>query len=227
MFESVKSLFKSGVELSAKAAAPGASKGVIDAPLPKKVSNKQISLPSYLTIATPNPNSPLLRKDRALANTDILSYRAGADTRQVIRDFSRSDPNLSAAVTSYIRTGITSGYTAIARNLDGTVDPVSTAALAQIIAGMNVLNDYTIGFDDSHTIRSLSEAWAREIFTQGAMCGELVLDKLRLPSHIHPIATSQIRLYPSKDALKLVPQQYLAGHLYSLDVPTFFMVKHR
>lgn len=206
------------VGMSAAAAMP-------EAPLPTKVSNKQISLPSFLTIATPNPNSPLLRKDRALANSDLLAYRASADTRQVIRDFTRSDPNLSAAVTSYIRTGITSGYTAICRNMDGTADPVSTAALAQLIANMNVLNDYTIGFDDKHTIRSLSEIWAREIFTQGAMCGELVLDKMRLPSHIHPIATSQIRLYPSTDALKLVPQQYLAGHLYDLDVPTFFMVK--
>lgn len=194
-------------------------------PLPTKVSNKQISIPSFLTIAKPNPDSPLLRKDRGLATTDLLTYRAGSDTRQVIRDFTRSDPNLSAAVTSYIRTGITSGYTAIGRNMDGSADPASTAALAQILAGMNQINDYTIGFDDGRSIRSLSETFAREIFTQGAMCAELVLDKLRLPSHIHPIATSQIRLYPSKDALKVVPQQYLAGTLYDLDVPTFFMVK--
>ena len=228
MFEAFfkpKSVERAARFFGVKTGGMSAGTPVIDPPLPTKVSNKQISLPSYLPIATPNPDSPLLRKDRTLANKDILDYRSGGDSRQVIRDFTRSDPNLSAAVTSYIRTGITSGYTAIARNLDGTVNPEGTSALAQILAVMNVLNDYTVGYDDSHSIRSLSEVWAREIFTQGAMCGELVLDKARLPSHIHPIATSQIRLYPSKDALKLAPRQYLAGHLYDLDVPTFFMIK--
>lgn len=214
--------------LSAKAGpAQGTGSGAVlpEAPLPTKVSNKQISLPSFLTITTPNPNSPLLRKDRGLAGTDLLTYRAGADTRQILRDFSRADPALSAAVTSYIRTGITSGYTAVARNRDGTANADATAALAQILQGMNAVNDYTIGFDDGRSIRSLSETFAREMVTQGAMCSELVLDKLRLPSHIVPIATAQIRLYPSKDAKKLVPQQYLGGQLFDLDVPTFFMTK--
>ena len=212
----------------AKVSSPkGAGTGAVlpEQPLPTKVSNKQISLPSFLTIATPDPNSPLLRKDRGLASTDLLTYRAGADTRQIIRDFTRSDPNLSAAVTSYIRTGITSGYTAIARDRDETPNVEATAALLQILQGMNQVNDYTIGFDDGRSIRSLSETFAREIVSQGAMCSELVLDKMRLPSHIHPIATSQIRLYPSKDAKKIVPQQYLAGTLFDLDVPTFFMTK--
>jgi hypothetical protein len=194
-------------------------------PLPTKVSRTQITLPSYLTTAKPPTTTPLIRKDRLLANRSILDYRVSADTRQVLSDFSRADPNLSAAVTAYIRTGITSGYTAIARNTDGTVNPEASAALAVVITNMNVLNDYTIGYDDGRSIRSLSESWAREIFTQGAMCGELVLNKLRLPSHIHPIATAQVRLFPSSDARKIVPKQFLSGEYYDLDVPTFFMVK--
>lgn len=217
MFDLEKFAVKQGVEMSALS-------NLASPPLPTKVANKQQTLPSYLTTATPSTQSPLIRNDRALANKDILDYRVGADSRQVIRDFTRADPNLSAAVTSYIRVGITSGFTAIARNLDGTVNPDATSALAQIIARMNVLNDYTIGYDDGRSIRSLSEAWARSIFTTGAMAGELVLDKLRLPSHMHPIAVSQIRLYPSTDAKKLVPKQYIAGQYIDLDIPTFFMV---
>lgn len=217
MFDLNKFSVKQSVDMQAAAALPSP-------PLPTKVANKQQTLPSFLTTAKPSTESPLLRQDRALANKDILDYRTGADSRQVIRDFTRADPNLSAAVTSYIRVGITSGYTAIARNLDGTVNPEATAALAQVIARMNVLNDYTIGFDDGRSIRSLSEVWARSIFTTGAMNGELVLDKLRLPSHIHPIATAQIRLFPSSDAKKIVPKQFIAGEYIDLDIPTFFMV---
>lgn len=193
-------------------------------PLPTKVAKQQQTLPSFLKTAKPSTESPLLRSDRLLANKDILDYRLGNDSRQIIRDFTRSDPNLSAAVTSYIRTGITSGYTAIARNLDGTVNPEGTSALAQVITRMNVLNDYTIGYDDGRSLRSISEAWAREIFTMGSMAGELVLDKSRLPSHIHPIATSQIRLFPSSDAKRLIPKQFISGEYIDLDIPTFFMV---
>lgn len=227
MFERVRSFFQPrGYE--AESIALGVSMNALatlaSPPLPTKVSNKQLALPSFLTTAKPSSESPLLRKDRLLANKDITDYRLGADSRQIIRDFTRADPNLSAAVTSYIRVGITSGHTAIARNLDGTVNPEATGALAQVISRMNVLNDYTIGFDDGRSMRSISESWARQIFTTGAMCGELVLDKLRLPSHIHPIASEQIRLFPSKDAKKLVPRQFIAGQYIDLDVPTFFMV---
>jgi hypothetical protein len=224
MFERLKSILTTPIQLGRGGVSFSALSTLASPPLPTKVASKQQTLPSYLTTATPNPESPLLRKDRLLANKDILDYRTSSDSRQIIKDFTRTDPNLSAAVTAYIRTGITAGYTAIARNLDGTVNPEATSALAQVITRMDVLNDYTIGFDDGRSIRSLSESWAREIFTMGAMCGELVLDKLRLPSHVHPIASAQVRLYPSKDGKKLVPRQFLAGQYIDLDIPTFFMV---
>jgi len=193
-------------------------------PPPPKVSNKQQSFPSYLTTAKPSPDSLLLIKDRQLANTDITTLRTGIDSRQVVRDFVRASPDLSAAVQAYVRTGITSGFTAVAKSLDGAFDPEGTAALAQIITRFNVLNDYQIGFDDAPSIRSLSETWAREILMTGAMAGELVLDKARLPDKLQPISVSQIKFYPSKDGKKLIPVQRLAGEEVDLDIPTFFMV---
>lgn len=217
MFERLKSFFTGPTGLSAATQLP-------TDPLPTKVAKSQQTLPSFLKTAKPSTESPLLRSDRLLANKDILDYRLGNDSRQIIRDFTRSDPNLSAAVASYVRTGVTSGFTAIARNMDGTVNPEATQALAQIITRMDVLNDYTIGYDDGRSIRSISEVWAREIVTMGAMCGELVLDKLRMPDHIAPLASAQIRMFPSKDGRKLIPKQFIAGEYIDLDIPTFFMV---
>lgn len=222
MFEFITSRFKrpeakqSGV-MSAAVTLPS------PAP-PKKMSNKQVTPPSYLTTLKPSNKTALNRSDRTLANKNLLDYRVGNDSRQVIKDFTRSDPNLSAAITSYIRMGITAGYTNVARNLDGTVNPEATSFISQIVARMNYLNDYTIGFDDGRSIRALSEAWAREIVQGGAMAGELVLDKARLPSHIHPVAVSQIAMFPSTDGKKLVPKQRIAGDYIDLDIPAFFMV---
>ena len=89
---------------------------------------------------------------------------------------------------------------------------------------MNILNDYSIGYDDSLSIRSLSETWSLDLLMYGGMAGELVLDKARLPDKIQPVSLTQIRLYPSTDGKKLVPRQILGGVEIDLDIPTFFMV---
>jgi hypothetical protein len=56
------------------------------------------------------------------------------------------------------------------------------------------------------------------------MCGELVLNKARLPDKIQVVSESQIRMFPSADGKRLVPKQVLAGQEISLDIPTFFRV---
>ena len=215
------------------AAAPGAApastgggKGAFPTQPPPKVGKVQLVKPSYLKIANPSPTSPLLRNDKGLATTDALSFRAGADSRQVIRDYTRVSPDLSAAVAAYVRTGITDSYTAIAYNTaDASVNPEATSALQQLMIRFDVLNDYTIGYDDSHTIRGLSEIWARELMTLGECAGELILDNALLPDKIVPITTQQIRLFPSTDATKRIPQQFIGGQYIPLDVPTFFMTR--
>lgn len=192
-------------------------------PLPK-VRSGQTVLPSFLKSAKPDPKQALLRTDRLLVNTDLTSLRNGNDSRQIIADFARSTPDLSAAVTAYVRTGVTSGWTALAKNPDGTISPEATAALQQVITWFNVMNDYSLGYDDGGSIRSVSEQWAWELLTQGAMAGELVLNKARLPDKVQPIAVRQIEWLPSADAKRLVPQQSIAGQKIPLNIPTFFYV---
>lgn len=193
-------------------------------PAPPKVSKGQATLPSYIKTAKPNPKSALTLEDRRIYNTDLTQLRNGTSTRDTVRQFVRSSPDLSAAVTSYIRTAITSCYTAVAKNLDGTFNAEATALVTQVLVRMNILNDYTIGFDDSQSVRALSETWAKEILQYGGMAGELVLNKARLPDKIQPISISQIELYPSSDGRRLIPHQKIAGQDISLDFPTFFMV---
>jgi len=191
---------------------------------PPKVRAGQLSLPSHLLSAKPNPKAILPLTDSQLANTDLTTLRTGNGTRAIIRDFVRASPDLSAAVAAYVRTGLPAGRTAVAKNPDGSFNPEATATLSQIITRMDVLNDYAIGYDDSMSIRSLCESWARELLMYGAMAGELVLDKARLPDKIQPISVTQIQFYPSSDGRKMRPVQKLSGKEINLDVPTFFMV---
>ena len=216
LFDNIKKAFGSGVDVAAATQLPS--------PPTPVVKNKQQTTPSFLTTAKPDPKSNLILFDRGLANTDITTLRTSGTTRDVIRAFIKSSPDMSAAVTAYIRVGITSGYTAVAKNLDGTLNPEATRTLMQVLTRMNILNDYTIGFDDGPSIRSSSEAFALDLMNTGSMSGELVLDKARLPDKIQPIATSQIVFKPSSDGKRVRPFQKVGGDEIDLDVPTFFMV---
>lgn len=193
-------------------------------PPPKRVRPGQVSSPSYLKSARPSTESALQIDDRRLGSTDITTLRSGATTRSTLRAFRLASPDLSAAVQAYVRTGVTSGFKAMARNMDGTVNPEATRSLAQIISRFNVLSDYSVGYDDAPTMRSVSESWAVELVTYGSCCGELVLDKARLPDSVQPISTTQIHFYPSADGKRKIPEQWLAGQHIVLDQPTFFYV---
>lgn len=214
--EHVRSVDVQGPEMKALSALPP-----VEQP---KVRAKQAVMPSYLKTAKPNPDNRLTIDERRTANVDITSFRTANTTKETIRQFLKVSPDLSAAVVSNIRLGITSGYVAVAKNLDGTFNPDATAVLAQIITRMDVLNDYTLGFDDSFSLRSLSEVWAKEMMSYGAMNGELVLNKALLPDKIQPITDQQIEMYPSSDGKRMIPHQKLAGEDIPLDIPTFFRV---
>lgn len=203
----------------------GAAAGtVLPTPPTPKVGNKQITVSSMMRTVKPNPKTALINTDSRIANTDLTTLRQSASTRETVRQFVKASPDLSASVTSYIRTAITDGYTAVAKNPDGSFNVEATGALAQVLTRMNILNDYSLGFDGAPSLRALCETWGLEMLRTGAMAGELVLNKARLPDRIVPVAVSQIQLYPTADARGVTPKQVLAGQEIDLNVPTFFMV---
>jgi hypothetical protein len=203
-------------------AKPASSKSTgIDIPAPKVKKGHQ-ALPSYST-SVHMPASPLPKQDRQLASTDPLTLRSGASTSAVLRSFAQASPELSAAIFQYLRVGITSGYTAVARNLDKTVNPQASALLQQIITRLDVLPDYSEGFNGVASLLSLSESMAKELLFEGAMCCELVLDKTLLPSRVQPLSISNISMVPDGDNY-LVPMQIMAGQRLLLDSPTIFYV---
>ncbi len=191
------------------------------APLPK-VKPKQQSLPSYVKNTQSRSDSDLPRTERNLANTDALSLRTGTDTRSVIRDYIKATPDLSAGVFAYLRTAITSGYTAKARNTDGTFNREATLLLHEILTRFDVVHDYNDGFSGIWSMRSLSEALGKEILTNGALAFELVLDKARLPRGLAPVAVTQIIF--RQDDKWLRPFQKIGQETIDLDIPTFFYV---
>lgn len=189
---------------------------------PKRLRNGLTALPSFFKSATMDANSVLTRTDRRLASTDISRVSRSQDSREILRELAHASPDLSASMFAYLRTAITRNYTAVARNLDGTINPEATNLTQQLLTRFDLLPDYAEGFAGSNSIRSISESWAKELWLYGAIAGELVLGKDRLPLRIQPLTTTTIEFKPDKEGLR--PVQKVGGEEIDLDIPTFFYV---
>ena len=188
---------------------------------PVKAPKRQLSMPSFMRSA-PNPKADLPRDDRRLANLDTTTYRNSADTRKVIRDFARSNPDLSSAVWAYIRLAVTDEYVAVARNQDNTFNEEATVALQQVLNRFNVTGNPADGFIGNFDLQSISESWAQELMLYGSCAGELVLDKTMFPTRIQPLSTTQITFRVDNSNLLIPIQKAQDGSERNLDVPTFF-----
>ena len=215
MFDAVKKLF-SRPSVDAAAQLPS-----IATP---KVKPGSSTYPSYLTTTKPS-TAVLQQEDRRLASKDITTYRAGTETRTIIRDFVAASPDLSAAVWAYVRLGIPDKFHVVARNMDGTFNRDATQLAQQLITRFDLLPDYiTDGFTGPQSIRAVSESLARELIMYGSCSGEIVLDKARMPKRIQPISTTQIKFVADAASKTLVPWQYISDLKIQLDIPTFVYV---
>ncbi len=191
-----------------------------------KVKPKQQAYPSYLT-TTQRSNSLLPKTDLNLANIDILStYRTGRNTAEVLRNLARANPDLSAALSAYLRVGIPEKYIALARNPDGTINDDGCRIAWEILQRFDKLPAYDSGFSQVDSVRSTSESLAKEGLLYGGMGLELVLDKGRLPYKFQPVSVTGVKFYQDESggSKGLKPVQDVGGTEIDLDIPTFFMV---
>lgn len=188
---------------------------------PPKVPKKQQTLPGYRTQITP-ASSARPREDRQLANTDLLSFRTGATTPSVIRGLVAGSPDMSAAVSAALRVGIPERFTVIARNMDGSIDPGSTDLAAQLLRRFTYVPDYQLGFNALGSMQSINESLGKELLQYGALAGELVLDKARLPTQVTPVTVTNLLFYEEDAGLR--PVQRVGGAEIDLDIPTFVYI---
>lgn len=188
---------------------------------PPKVRPKQQSFPGFAVGTAPNA-SVLRREDLGLANLDILTYRTESDSRKLLAKLVRSNPDLSAAASAYLRVGLTQNYRCWAVNMpDGRINREATLLAHQLLRKFDLVPNYVEeGFSQTASIRSLAETTGMELLLNGAACIELVLDKARLPARLVGIPVVDIKLYQDDKGLR--PVQVVGGEEIDLDFPTIF-----
>lgn len=182
---------------------------------------RPVAQPSFKTQVAPS-TAAIVRADRGLANTDVVSYRGGIDSRSVLRDLAASSPDLSSTRNSYLRLGIPERYTVIARDMDGVINREGTMLAQEILRRITFLGDVTLGYNPVTDLQSLSESLAFELTTYGSMGLELALAEDLTPTYIQPVSVTKIKFREEKGGV--YPFQEIGGQEFSLDIPTFFYI---
>jgi len=200
--------------------------GTLAPQTPPKVKPKQQTYPGHVTSTQPG-DSALPKNDMNLANVDVVNtYRFGRDTSTVIRTLTKANPDFSGALAGHLRIGIPEKYAPFAYNPDGSFNVDATRLCMELLQRMYSNPGYDTGFTTVGSIRSCSEALAKEICIEGAMAMELVLNQQRQPAYFAPVPVSKLKFYDdfSKGTKTLKPVQDVGGEEIDLDIPNFFMV---
>ena len=218
LFTTFKAMLRRPAE---SADGPQAGTGQLPTPAPTKAPNKPQAILSFKTQIA-RAASALQRSDRRLANTDIATYRTSNDTRTVVRDLAASNPDLSATINSYLRVGIPTEYSVIARDPDGVINVEATKLAQELLRRLTYLGDVSLGYNPVSDLQSLSESLAKELLQYGSMGLELALDKQRLPLYLNAVSVTKLQ-FKEEDG-GVYPVQVIAGNEISLDIPTFFYI---
>jgi hypothetical protein len=171
-----------------------------------------------------NPARPLMTVPAYREHlTDIYAARTAQDSRTLLNDLFNTDPDVSAAVHSYLTIAAAGEMVIYAYNPAGEVDLVGIQQAHQLLTLLTVTNDYTVGFSSKPTLDTMLGHLRYMMLLRGACASELVLDKTYAPTELRLVDTATLRWNQPKPNVYL-PEQRVPGNSdwVDLNVPTFF-----
>jgi hypothetical protein len=195
---------------------------MVDTPstvLPRKILNKARTETPASVI---EKGQEIPRESPLFLNQTVRVLRDQGKTTDAIRLLAQGDGTVSTAVFNYVQVAM-SGYTLMAyQSGSQQYDAAGTQLARQILASMNTLYDYTLGYADKETVDSVVETALREVVLTGGLCAELVLNKQRLPERIQLPPLESIKWKSNGDGTKYPAQSGQDGDI-DLNIPNLWI----
>ena len=158
-------------------------------------------------------------------NTSVQSYRFANNPVELLRKLAHTDGVVSTAVVSLVQVA-NSGYRVCAYSREtGRFDRDGTLIAMSIMATMDTLQDYSLGFASKRSVATAVSQALREVVITGALAMELVLDKMQLPSRFQIVDYNKLRMVSRGDGT-FYPEQAVSGSdPIPLDIPNFFVAE--
>lgn len=153
--------------------------------------------------------------------TDIFDNRTALDSRALLKDLFRTDPDTSAAVNAYLTLADTP-FRYLVKNMDDTIDDAGQATVALLLNALTKRIDYSKGYKQVKNIKTVCEELRYMVLLRGGVGAELVLSKELLPLELRQVDMGSIEWFEKAPAQYTPQQRTVTGKLISLDVPNFF-----
>lgn len=153
--------------------------------------------------------------------TDLFSNRTALDSRSLLQDLFKTDPDMSAAVHAFLTVADTQPLFVV-KTPDGQLDPAGQALLEPLLTFLTTRTDYSKGFKITKSLSLLTEELRYMLLLRGAIGAELVVSKEFMPAEIRQVDMSTVRWYEKTPGAYTPEQAGQAGVYISLDIPSFF-----
>lgn len=180
--------------------------------------------------ATPtfNPSSPstVLSKPTYMEyKKDLVNDRLNSNSKKLLEELFISDPDVSAAMSSYLTMADTDYYIS-ATDPKGNMDAKGIELAHNILTALTVRLDYSNGYDHKPTFGELVEDFRYMVLLRGGISAEVVFGEGFIPVGIKNIDLTTVEWFEQTAGI-LKPQQTISGVTTSLDLPSYFVAYHR
>lgn len=159
---------------------------------------------------------------------DIFDNRISQNSKDLLKDLFRQDPDVSATVNAYLTVANTEPRF-WAYNMQGQLDPSGQDMIEQLLQSMFIRNDYTTGFGMKMSLKEHCEAFRYTILLTGSIAAEQIFDKTLVPVDIRHVNPNELEWY-EKTPGDYKPQQTptaAGGTKINLDIANFFVKTFR
>jgi len=158
---------------------------------------------------------------------DLLTSRQSLDSRQLMQQLMRTDPDVSATVGSYLTLADTPA-TILVYTQEGAIDLAATKDVHRLIRALTRAMDYGQGFSMKPALSRLCQELRYMAMMRGAIAGELIFDKAMVPTRIQQVDMASIEWFERESGV-FKPRQKTGstGQYIDLDIPSFFVSYHR
>lgn len=155
--------------------------------------------------------------------TDLFTQRIANDSRTLLNELFRHDPDVSSAVFAFGSISASASMVVKAFNPEGELDQEGIKLGQRIIDRLFNVYDYTLGFNSKPNLKMFLDDLRYSTLLRGACGFELVLNKQFEPDRLRLVDMATIEWLEAKPG-EYKPQQKPAGggEPIKLDIPTFF-----
>lgn len=148
--------------------------------------------------------------------TDLFTSRQGNDSRVLLRELFKHDPDVSAAVSAYLTLANTKPMF-FCKTVDGEIDRKGHRLLNQVLLGLTTRIDYSGKFEMTRSLRALCEEMRYMLLLRGAVAAELVMRPDGLAKEIRQVDMATVEWFERAPSV-FEPRQRPVGANDTIDL---------